>query len=254
MAAPSYILSHKEKCRQYYLENVKNFIDQRNTEGNEDIWYVYEHRRLSTGEVFYIGIGSQVKFRRAYSKSDRKKYWHNIVAQGHFVNIFATRLTKSEAVKIEVSLIKLHGRKDLKTGTLVNVTNGGEGANKPSPETIQKIKAANVGRKQSAETIQKRKITRGEIVVSAETRAKMSASSKGRKKSPEHIEKLRIISKNRITSEKTREILRQQGLAQSPERRKKISESVRRVWDTRRLNKDIPLSFYNNPKPQLYGK
>ena len=55
------------------------------------IYYVYEHTRPDTGNVFYVGKGS---FKRAYSKAKRNKHWHNIVnkAQGFSVNIIAKDL------------------------------------------------------------------------------------------------------------------------------------------------------------------
>ena len=38
---------------------------------------IYQHKRLDTLEVFYIGIGK--KSNRAYSKQRRNKYWNSIV-------------------------------------------------------------------------------------------------------------------------------------------------------------------------------
>jgi len=48
---------------------------------------VYKHIRLDTLEVFYIGIGKEIK--RAYSKQRRNKYWNSIVSKhGYKVEIF----------------------------------------------------------------------------------------------------------------------------------------------------------------------
>ena len=88
---------------------------------------VYRHRRLDTYEVFYVGIGSTSK--RPYSKSGRNRHWHNIVNKvGYEVEVLAVGVTHNEAKELEVLLISEYGRKDLSTGNLVNLTEGGDGA------------------------------------------------------------------------------------------------------------------------------
>lgn len=42
---------------------------------------LYRHVRPDKDEVFYIGIGKNEK--RAYSKVNRNKYWHNIVSKNN---------------------------------------------------------------------------------------------------------------------------------------------------------------------------
>lgn len=87
---------------------------------------VYQHIRLDTDEVFYVGI-AKVK-NRPYSKEYRNKHWHNIVSKvGYKVEIIHEGLTWNEAQEIERNLIKQYGRKDLNSGILVNMTDGGEG-------------------------------------------------------------------------------------------------------------------------------
>jgi len=112
--------------------------------------YVYTHTRLDTNEVFYVGIGTQENYKRASRSHNRNNYWNNIVKKcGWKVDIVFDKLTWDEACKKEVELIKKYGRVDLGTGTLVNLTEGGEGA---------------IGR-----------------VVKEETRYKMSKAKKGKK-------------------------------------------------------------------------
>lgn len=86
---------------------------------------VYIHKRKDTGEVFYVGFGV---ISRPYRDIDRNKYWHNIVAKcGYDVDILFFNLTRKEAIAKEIELIAYYGRKDLGKGTLVNMTDGGEG-------------------------------------------------------------------------------------------------------------------------------
>ena len=92
---------------------------------------VYLHRRKDTNEVFYVGIGKD--YYRMGRKANRNQYWHNIVNKyGYTKEILFKNITWDEAIKKEIELIKKYGRKDLKTGCLVNITRGGEGC--PSKE------------------------------------------------------------------------------------------------------------------------
>ncbi len=62
-------------------------------------------------------------------------------------------LNEDHAFFIEECLIKIYGRKDLKLGPLLNLTNGGDGVSNPSPLTRAKIGAANKGIKRTAAQI-----------------------------------------------------------------------------------------------------
>jgi hypothetical protein len=86
---------------------------------------VYQHRRLDTNEIFYIGIG--INKNRAYSKSGRNKHWHNIVNKvGYEVDILIDGCKMSQAKYIEKNMISYIGQSCNKTGKLVNITKGGE--------------------------------------------------------------------------------------------------------------------------------
>jgi len=126
---------------------------------------VYRHIRKDKNEPFYIGIGHNVK--RAFKKSQRNEMWNYIVAKTEYeVEIMFEDMSWDFCKEKEIELISLYGRKDLRTGTLCNMTSGGEGV---------------VGN-----------------VVSDETKVKMSDAKKknpskywkGKKMSKEHKEKL----------------------------------------------------------------
>jgi hypothetical protein len=86
---------------------------------------VYQHRRLDTDEIFYIGIGNEKK--RAYDKR-RRDHWKFIVKKhGYSVEILYDNIEWEMACELEIKLIKEIGRKDLGLGPLINLTNGGEG-------------------------------------------------------------------------------------------------------------------------------
>jgi hypothetical protein len=87
---------------------------------------VYRHIRKDTNEVFYIGIGKTIK--RMISKNYRNKHWHNIVNKTEYYGeIIFDGISWEEAQIKERELIKKYGRRDLNEGTLVNMTDGGEG-------------------------------------------------------------------------------------------------------------------------------
>jgi hypothetical protein len=88
---------------------------------------VYRHIRLDKNEPFYIGIGAETS--RAFDvKKGRNTYWKNIVNKTDYeVQILFDDLTWDEACEKEKEFITLYGRRDLGTGTLVNMTDGGEG-------------------------------------------------------------------------------------------------------------------------------
>lgn len=102
-------------------------------------YYLYRHIRLDKNEPFYIGIGTKcIKFKhhsikseykRAYSKGKRNNLWYKIVNKaGYKVDILIESNDYNFIKKKEVEFIKLYGRKDLRSGTLCNMTDGGEGS------------------------------------------------------------------------------------------------------------------------------
>jgi hypothetical protein len=112
--------------------------------------YVYQHVRLDTNEVFYIGIGSGRNYERANRISRRSNWWNKIVAKaGRRVEIIVDNISWDEACQKEQELILKYGRRDLGKGTLVNMTNGGDGVTGivMTEEHKRKIGQANKGGK-----------------------------------------------------------------------------------------------------------
>jgi hypothetical protein len=114
---------------------------------------VYKHKRIDNNQVFYIGIGSNLK--RSYSIKNRNIHWRNIVNITEYqIEIVFNNITWKEACEVEKYLIAFYGRRDLGTGTLVNMTDGGEGrlGYKLSDEQKEVLSKKNIGKKHSNES------------------------------------------------------------------------------------------------------
>lgn len=107
-------------------------------------YYLYIHTRLDRNEVFYVGIGTctkftthRMKYKRAYTSHRRSVLWKNIVNKGGYkVDILLESDDQAFIKSEEIRYIKLYGRKDLKEGTLVNNTDGGDGRLTPNKESM----------------------------------------------------------------------------------------------------------------------
>lgn len=121
--------------------------------------YVYRHIRLDTQMPFYVGASDKPDIWRSRVKYGKKPLWHEIVnSVGYEVEIIMDGLTKEQVFEKEREFIKIYGRIDLGTGTLVNITDGGKGMRGwvASEETRKRYSASSTGRKQSLEIIRKR--------------------------------------------------------------------------------------------------
>lgn len=154
--------------------------------------YVYRHIRLDKNEPFYIGIGSDTNYSRAYSIQKRNNIWNKIATKSDYeVEILLDNITWNQACIKEKEFILLYGRKDLNTGILSNLTDGGEGTygHILSQESKKLISNKLKGRKLNQETCTKMSNSRiGNIPsnkglkMSEEQKEKISLANKGRKK------------------------------------------------------------------------
>jgi hypothetical protein len=116
-------------------------------------FYVYAYIRsrdsltAKAGTPYYIGKGSN---NRAWDK----KHHALVPKNANQIVIISHSLTDLWALALERRLIRWYGRKDLCTGILHNLTDGGDGSGR-SESTKQKLRLANTGKKLTPEHIDK---------------------------------------------------------------------------------------------------
>lgn len=149
----------------------------------KNIFYVYEYVRTD-GSPYYIGKGCG---RRAFVKHNR-----GMPDDLSRIRFIKTNLFENEALELERLLIAKYGRKDLGTGILINMTDGGEGISNPSLETRKKL--AEAKRNESNETKKKRSLAatnrKDRTPLTDETKQKISTANQGRKRSEEAKKKM----------------------------------------------------------------
>lgn len=226
--------SHQKLCKNCWLK-----FDKSKQNESKISWFpgledgktcIYFHINPIKQEIFYVGIGSN---NRAYDTDGRNNFWRKVVSKyGYEVIIIEKNLKWFDACNKEIEYIKQIGRRDLKLGTLVNLTDGGDAINgtinkggrkagfKMSEETKLKIKIANTGKKMSEENrlkvVERMKTLNIGRKRSDEFKQKVREKMIGKKfpfkkRSPmsqETKDKIGDIHRGRVFSEEHKEILR----------------------------------------------
>lgn len=168
--------------------------------------YVYRHIRLDKNQPFYIGIGSDSEYKRANESTRRSKLWKKITAKSdYFIEIIADDVSVEFAKEKEIEFIKLYGRIDKKTGTLCNMTDGGDGL-------YGYIFTESHKKKLSEKAKQK--------ILSEEQKQKLRKYRIGKKLTPYVIECIRKANTNRIKSESERKIFSDRMKVKNPSKGK----------------------------------
>lgn len=169
-------------------------------------FYVYIYYD-DNGVPVYVGKGSSTRIDKHITYV-KKRLSRNKRMRTHFYNFLAKmikqgkepkrlisqdKLVEKEAHELEIYLIKLFGRRDLKTGTLLNHTEGGEGSVglKWSKESREGEKNGFYGKKHTENWKKQHSETIGDILKQSEKfkeyhkTAKLTGKRKGEKRTEE---------------------------------------------------------------------
>jgi hypothetical protein len=176
-------------------------------------FYVYLHRKATTGEVFYVGKGCGG---RAWTRKNRNPFWHKVVAKhGIVVEIIVDGLQEWAALEFESGYIALYGRRNTGYGTLINLTDGGDNP----PHTPESIAAGALKRKQNPEHQARLRLRLAEMHKSKEWLEQFKAMTQKRTASESWKINLKRALEKRTQDEKWRKSVKQARSiqAQNPE-------------------------------------
>ena len=174
--------------------------------------YTYLYKDPKTNVPIYIGKGTN------------ERAWDHLVSKSHLGNLLRKRIREGyeihpiinfevdeqTALFMEEVWIEQYGRLDIKTGTLLNLTNGGEGTSgrKHTEETKRKIGEANakslLGHYPTQETIEKRRVGQTGKKRTDASKELMSQKALGKSKSDQHRAALSRAVKGKPWSEARR--------------------------------------------------
>lgn len=185
--------------------------------------YIYYDPRKTPIEPIYIGKGIDD---RMYHHVNKK--CHNPILERKLTKIkelglepiiekIQDNLSDEDALKLEIELISKYGRIDLETGTLCNLTEGGEGSSGRivSDETKKIWSEQRKGKKQT----EAQYAANCNRTMSEERKQELREQNKGKDfLTPEQREKIRLKSIGRTPSEETRKLWSEQrkGKKQTP--------------------------------------
>jgi NUMOD3 motif len=194
-------------------------------------YYVYIVFRLS-GIPCYVGKGRGGRWKQHFTKT-HNQYLRNIIKKEGGANpvvLIRENMSEDDAFALERALIKALGRKDLRTGPLVNHTDGGDGSSNIAPEALARRNKAvarywsnSENRKIAGDRARGRKHTEeAKAAISAKLSAGAANNMPGREKSP-------IFKKGVPLPKDILEKMRQSklGKKRSPESRAKQGNTTR---------------------------
>ena len=156
-------------------------------------FYVYIHRKMDTGEIFYVGKGKGSRYK---DSSSRNKHWKHIVNKHGFAyEIIKDKLTEEEALSIELDKIN-----DIGIDNLSNIVLGGKGASgwKHSDSAKKAISLFNKGKKLKSSTLEKMRVANLGKKLTDKHRLKLSLAKKGKARKPLSEDTKRKISLSHI--------------------------------------------------------
>jgi predicted DNA-binding transcriptional regulator AlpA len=170
---------------------------------------------------FYVGIGKPNRpyfhfwwARHTKANTHKLNIIRAVERDGGVISVecVAEGIDGEVAGSIERQLIHFYGRHN-QGGLLANQTDGGEGVRGLSPETRERIRQANLGKKLSAATIERLRKARVGFHHSEATKIKLGDLGRGRKHSPEAIAKMSVAVQQALARGRKPAVLTPESLA-----------------------------------------
>lgn len=186
----------------------------------ENVYYIYAWYYKSSGEIFYIGKGKNLRY--CDTTHSRNAYFKNILnahKEDVDVKFLHEGLSGDEAADLERKLIHEYWDKGQCKANFHEGGYGGNTGNYNNPERSRKLSESAKKRTGEKNPMFGRTHTK-------EVREFLSLINKGKKLTPEHIEKLKASNRGRKKSQEERDAIsrRFKGTKMSPEQYKKMME------------------------------
>lgn len=206
-------------------------------------FYIYFHVEEDTGKVFYVGKGQG---ERAYSMHPRNPLWENVKTKhGCKVEIFMKNLEEDEAYAAEIVWISKLGRRDLGTGNLTNLTNGGNGWD---TESATKCAISTNKKRTAEERSRTASLIWSKLSDEEKTaKAKLIWTNLEKKKRAQ----IAVDRWQQFTPEERSAIASKRWEEMEPEKRESHRESIKKSWENDGERKKAHAALLNRAKENL---
>tara|TARA_Y100000385_G_C13087516_1_gene637119 strand:- start:1327 stop:1890 length:564 start_codon:yes stop_codon:yes gene_type:complete len=180
-------------------------------------YYTYAYLR-EDATPYYIGKGKCESGRHLH------KNHHAPIPPKERILILKDDISEDDALKHEIYMISVFGRKDNNTGILRNLTDGGDGKSgwKASKETCDKISKALTGKKRNSESNEKQRIAMTGRKLTDEHKKNIANGVRGMRHSIDAKMNMSIAAKKRGNN--------REGTKHSDETKEKIRQAALKRW------------------------